>query len=123
MTQPQDKLIRILSDVLSEIKPNMKIKKPRKETKVISVYPDGFSYRIGKSNSKKVSFVEIDSAINELIDKHIITRDWYKISCLSEAHDKPCNFTSVGGVLEVLGYVKYKKSSYHSTEKFKELIM
>lgn len=91
----------------------MNFKKVRGISNIISVTDDGFSYRIGKNGIyKKVLYKEVEEAIKECELNGSIDRDWYDRTFPQRASSNPCNFTSIGGVLQELGYVVYSGSKY-----------
>lgn len=91
----------------------MNFKKVRGVSNIISVTDDGFTYRIGKKGSyKKVIYKEVEEAIKELELNGSINRSWCNITFVKSAASNPCNFTSIGGVLQELGYVVYNKNKY-----------
>ncbi|WP_341478573.1 hypothetical protein [Clostridium sporogenes] len=85
----------------------MKIEKPKKETEIIKITDNGFWYRIGEKNKKKVTYDEIEEAIKEIKEKGMLTRQWYKEKFPQISKNNPCNFTTIGGVL-----VKFKLAEY-----------
>ncbi|SHJ93294.1 hypothetical protein SAMN02745163_02861 [Clostridium cavendishii DSM 21758] len=91
----------------------MNFKKIRGVSSIISVTDDGFTYRIGKKgNYKKVLYTEVEYAIRECELNGSINRSWYNKKFSKRAASNPCNFTSIGGVLQELGYVLYNKNKY-----------
>jgi hypothetical protein len=91
----------------------MNFKKVRGASNIISVIEDGFTYKIGKNgNYKKVLFKEVEEAIKECELNGAISREWYNKTFSERAASNPCNFTSIGGVLQELGYVVYNDNKY-----------
>lgn len=96
----------------------MKFNKVKVSSRIIKVTDDGFTYPIGdKGKKKKVMFEEVEKAIEELEVAGSINRKWYEQLFPQRARNNPCNFTSIGGVLEKLGYVQYNDKQYIKIEK------
>ncbi|WP_251862256.1 hypothetical protein [Clostridium sp. Marseille-Q2269] len=90
----------------------MKIQKPTKETEVLKIMEDGFYYRIGKANQKKVTYEEIEEAIKEINKNGVLTRKWYKQRFPKISKDNPCNFTTIGGLLVKIQLAEYEMGKY-----------
>jgi hypothetical protein len=90
----------------------IKIKKPRKETEIIKITDDGFYYRIGEKNKKKVTYEEVGEAIKEVKESGILSRKWYRDKFYKTACSKPCKFTTIGGLLVKLQLAEYIKGKY-----------
>jgi len=91
----------------------MTFKKVRGVSNIIRVADDGFTYKIGNNgNYKKVLYTEVEAAIKECELNGAINREWYERVFSKRATSNPCNFTSIGGVLQELGYVVYKDNKY-----------
>ena len=104
--------------VKNKIYNGMPFNKVKCESKIIKVMDNGFTYSIGKNgNKKKVVFTEVEEAIVEIDKTGSINRKWYKDAFPKKAQTSSCNFTSIGGVLEKLGYVKYIDNNYIKIEK------
>lgn len=104
--------------VKSRIYNGMIFSKVKGNTNIIKVMKDGFTYAIGENrNKKKVTFREVEQAIIEIEQTGVINRRWYEKKILKRSKSNPCKFTSIGGVLEELGYVKYIKSNYVKLNK------
>lgn len=70
-------------------------------SKVIRIDEKGIYYAIGKmSNYKKVTFVELEAAFHELHNNYKITHEWFKETFPKQANSAPCNFTTIGGLLQ-----------------------
>lgn len=96
----------------------MNFNKVRGSSSIIKVTDDGFTYSIGNNgNKKKVTFEEVEKAIKEIEATGSINRKWYEQLFPKRANSNPCNFTSIGGVLETLGYVQYNDKQYIKLEK------
>lgn len=82
-------------------------------SQILNVSDDGFTYVIGKNGSfKKVTYEEVENAIKQIEIEGYINRRWFEAMFPKIAKSKPCNFTSIGGVLQELGYVTYIKNRY-----------
>lgn len=95
--------------ILQSIYVGKKIRKPRTETEILSIDEQGFYYRIGEKNKKKVTFLEIKGALEKLDRDRFINRKWYNDQFEKIAKSKPCNFSTIGGLLVDLGLVEYKE--------------
>lgn len=91
---------------------DMIFKKVTCSSKIIKVYNDGFTYKIGTNNSKKVNYEEVYEAIKEIEINGFINRKWYENTFPKKSKSNPCNFTTIGGVLQELGYVSYINGRY-----------
>jgi hypothetical protein len=95
----------------------MNFNKVKVSSSIIKVTDDGFTYAIGNNgNKKKVTFEEVEKAIKEVETTGSINRKWYEQSFPKRASSNPCNFTSICGVLEALGYVQYNDKQYIKLE-------
>ncbi|MGL5085242.1 MAG: hypothetical protein ACRC68_05920, partial [Clostridium sp.] len=54
----------------------------------------------------------VENAIYEIEQSGYINRKWFEKTFPKIANSKPCNYTSIGGVLQALDYVTYVESSY-----------
>ncbi|KYN79028.1 hypothetical protein A0J52_07065 [Clostridium sporogenes] len=90
----------------------MKIEKPKKETEIIKITDDGFWYRIGEKNKKKVTYDEIEEAVEEIKEKGMLTRQWYKEKFPKISKSRPCNFTTIGGLLVKFQLAEYTMGKY-----------
>lgn len=99
----------------------MKFKKVKGQSEILGIYNDGFTYIIGKAgNSKKVTFEEIESAIKAIEENGYINRSWHQINFPNISSSRPCNFTTIGGVLQELGVVDYVgRGRYNRVESTK----
>lgn len=80
-------------------------------SQILSISDDCFTYSIGKTgNYKKVTYDEAENAVEEIEIKGYIDRKWFEERYTKIANAKPCNFISIGGVLQELGYVSYVKN-------------
>lgn len=96
----------------------MNFNKVKRSSSIIKVTDDGFTYAIGNNgNKKKVTFEKVEKAIKEIEATRSIDRKWYEQSFPKRASSNLWNFTSIGGVLEALGYVQYNDKRYIKLEK------
>lgn len=73
-----------------------------------AIHSDGFTYPLGKNgNAKKVTYNEIAGAIETINRQGYIDRKWHETAFPKLAASRPCNFTSIGGVLQALEVVTY----------------
>ena len=87
-----------------------------------SIYNDGFTYAIGENgNTKKVTYDEIADAIEKINVQGFIDRRWHKTSFPKIAASRPCNFTSIGGVLQALEVVKYSGNGRYDDNKWNSI--
>lgn len=54
----------------------------------------------------------MEKVIKEIKETGSINSKWYEQTFPNIASSKPCNFNSIGGVLEVLGYAQYNEKKY-----------
>lgn len=88
------------------------IQKPNKSTFITTVDNDGFRYKIGEKNSKKVLFEELKIAISTLNDYKFIDRKWFYNTFKERAEHNPCNYTTIGGILINMDLAYYYKGRY-----------
>ena len=66
-----------------------------------------------KPYEKGVNLDEIIFAYEHLLKQGDFTRDWFNKNLSSCAKEGGCNFTTIGGVFELLGLVRYfKRGTY-----------
>ena len=111
MLMPQE-----LRDLVVELyKNNTVIPKPHTNTRILKIAvtningedKDGFSYSVGISEEKAVPFDTLYAAYQRLIGTGILLRAWYNETFPKEAANRPCNFTTIGGVFVVLGFAEH----------------
>lgn len=90
--------------------------KRRNETAVIYSIP---SHKEGKSHYEKgITYSEIFTALNELSKTGYLSRNWFNENLPNCAKEGGCNYTSLGGILELLGFAKYSENGkYKGVEK------
>ncbi|MEG1312638.1 MAG: hypothetical protein RSD47_11645 [Romboutsia sp.] len=103
----------------SSIYNGMNFHKVKGVSQILNVVDDGFTYAIGKNgNYKKVTYDEVENAIYEIEQRGYINRKWFEETFPKIAKSKPCNFTSIGGVLQALDYVTYVEKRYQKIIKY-----
>ena len=68
-----------------------------------------------KPYEKGVTNSELQSAFGRLIDKGEFSRSWFEQSMPECAKEGGCNFTTIGGLLVLLGYAVHERGVYRST--------
>lgn len=72
----------------------------------------------GRSLQKGVTISEWQTAEEEIRRSGEITRDWFNRKLMACAKEGGCNFTTIGGVFELLGLARYSaRGVYRSTGK------
>lgn len=67
---------------------------------------------------KGITYSEFLQVLNELSETGLVTRSWFNENLPECAKEGSCNFTSLCGILELLGYCKYsEKGKYVSYAK------
>lgn len=103
----------VYQEVINSIYVGMKIKKPRVESEIIAIEGTRILYSIGnKGNSKYITTEMLEDAFNEVITNGELSRTWFNNSFPNQAKTSPCSFTTLGGILEHVGLVGYKKNKY-----------
>lgn len=84
-------------------------------SRIIRIDGKGIYYSIGKIGSnKRVTFVELETAFNELQNNGMITRKWYRETFPKHVNSAPCNFTTIGGLLQHFGLAVYNGRGIYS---------
>jgi hypothetical protein len=68
-----------------------------------------------KPYQKGISVSEWVQAFEQLTNAGNFSRSWFERSMPACAKDGGCNFTTIGGVFELLGYAAYDRGTYRST--------
>ncbi len=107
----------IISLISNEIHIGTQIKKPSSVSSVLKIEPNKenafLKYSIGKmGSSKTVSQEEFIEAFKKIKEDGYINRMWYVEKFPYQHKNKPCNFTTIGGVFEILKIVTYKNGYY-----------
>lgn len=109
----------IAQTIRNEILPGMEIPKPlpkgqflvkgwgrrRGEDALIYTIPN--HKNPAKPYSKGITASEFESAYQQLHASGELTRQWFDDHISACAKEGPCNFTTVGGIFEILGIAKY----------------
>ena len=61
----------------------------------------------GNSYEKGITVSEFEMAFNELYSSNEFTRAWFNKHMPACAREGSCNFTSIGGIFEILGVAEY----------------
>lgn len=103
-----------IQKILPNIRVGEQIPKPNKAegTVILQVSKISFDYRIGKLNKKTVSFKEVEHAVCAIYELGEINRAWYKKHFPKESSHFPCNFTTIGGILQKAGIARYSRGKY-----------
>ena len=70
-----------------------------------------------KHYEKGVTITEFQIAHNELIKNGCITRSWFKKNLINCAEEGGCNFTTIGGIFELLREAKYSAKGIYISER------
>ncbi len=68
-----------------------------------------------KPYQKGITVSEWGQAFEHLTDAGDFSRSWFERSMPACAKEGGCNFTTIGGVFELLGYATYDRGTYRST--------
>lgn len=97
----------------SSIYEGMEFDKVKVSSKILQVKKDLFIYSIGSNgNYKSVSFEEVEAVIQKIDKNGFVSRSDYNLLFPKISISKPCNFTTIGGVLQRLKYVSYSYNKY-----------
>lgn len=100
-------------EVINSIYVGMKVKKPKVESIILAIDGTRIRYSIGnKGNSKYITTEMLEEAFNEVITNGEISKAWFNKMFPNQAKTSPCSFTTIGGILEHIGLVTYKKNKY-----------
>jgi hypothetical protein len=67
---------------------------------------------------KGVTEHEFEAAYNELMRSGFLTREWFNNALAACAKEGGCNFTTIGGVFQLLGIAEYStRGSYARTKQ------
>ena len=68
-----------------------------------------------KPYEKGISLPEWRQAFEQLNASGELTRAWFNAEMGTCAKEGGCNFTTIGGVFELLGYARYQRGSYRKS--------
>ena len=74
-------------------------------TKIVETEKEGFQY---SENRKYVPFETLFLCYKELLVSGELKTEWFKKTFPNEYKGRPCNFTTIGGVFELLNIATYK---------------
>lgn len=87
----------------------------RKQPAIIYSIP---SHVDRKSHYEKgITYSEFLKVMEELSDNGYVTRSWFNKNLSECAKEGSCNFTSLCGILELLGYCKYSEKGMYEAVK------
>jgi hypothetical protein len=66
---------------------------------------------------KGVTECEFEAAYNELMKSGSFTREWFNAALPACAKEGGCNFTTIGGVFQLLGIAKYSTRGTYARTK------
>jgi hypothetical protein len=70
-----------------------------------------------KPYEKGITVPEWDQAFEHLTDTGDFSRSWFEQSMPACAKEGGCNFTTIGGIFELLGYATHEWGTYRSTRQ------
>jgi len=109
----------IIEGIKSDIRPGTIIPKPQsaREYRVVgwgqSRGEDALVYSIptllsgGKASKKRIKISDFKAAYDVLVKTGQFTYSWFKDNLPDCAKDGNCNFTTIGGIFELLGVAQY----------------
>lgn len=115
----------ILHDIIQLVNENARVPKP-KSSEVYTLKRIGISrgkkavvYEIPKKikskqfSEKRIPLDVFEAAVHQIKTKGILSKTWFKQTYPDIDADGSCNFTTLGGVLELLKIVIYKQPGYY----------
>ena len=121
-------MTKVLADIERQIIPGTVIPKPQARGDFIA---KGWGVRRGKRAliytipnhktpakpyQKGITESEWVQAFEHLTDAGDFSRSWFERSMPACAKEGGCNFTTIGGVFELLGYAAYDRGVYRRTQ-------
>lgn len=109
----------ILERIKSDVRPGTVIPKPQSalEYRVVgwgqSRGEDALVYSIptrssgGKPSTKRIKISDFQAAYDVLVKTGKFTHNWFEENLPDCAKDGNCNFTTIGGIFELLGEAQY----------------
>jgi hypothetical protein len=88
--------------------------KRKGEDALIYIIP---SHTGSRPHEKGITMSEFTSAISELRNSGELTRAWFNQNLHRCANEGSCNFTSIGGIFELLGLVVYAERGRYVSKK------
>lgn len=93
----------------------LRLGKRRREIAVIYSIPN---HKEPSSHYEKgITYSEFLQVLNELSETGFVTRSWFNKNLSECAKEGSCNFTSLCGILELLGYCKYSEKGKYEAVK------
>lgn len=94
----------------------LRVGKRRNETAIIYSIPN---HKNKNSHYEKgITYSEFSRVLSKLSSSGYVTRRWFNDNHTDCAKEGSCNFTSLCGILELLGYCKYlEKGKYEAIKK------
>ena len=77
----------------------------------------GVSQALLSHYEKGITYSEFLQVLNELSETGFVTRSWFNKNLSECAKEGSCNFTSLCGILELLGYCKYSEKGKYEAVK------
>lgn len=68
-------------------------------------------------SQKRITITEFKDAYDELMRSGKINRRWFNSELSHCANEGGCNFTTIGGIFEILGIASYKKPATYVLQK------
>jgi hypothetical protein len=119
-------MAKVLNDIKAKITPNMVIPKPHasgdflvkgwgiRRGKPALIYTIPNRKTPTKPYEKGVTESEWEQAFQQLLGAGDFSRSWFEQSMSECAKEGDCNFTTIGGIFEALGYATYERGVYRS---------
>jgi hypothetical protein len=70
-----------------------------------------------KHYEKGITISEFSNAHNELVSSKEFSRQWFNKNMQLCAKEGACNFTTIGGLFEILGYAEYLERGLYTLTK------
>lgn len=93
----------------------LRLGKRRREIAVIYSIPN--HKKPSSHYEKGITYSELLQVLNELSETGFVTRSWFNKNLSECAKEGSCNFTSLCGILELLGYCKYSEKGKYEAVK------
>lgn len=113
----KEAVLMSFDELKKSIQPGLTFEKPNVQSSIIKINDTSFYYSIGQQgHSKKVTYDVFEQCYNRLYMAEELNRAWFKATFPSIAKASPCNFTTIGGLLQHFGLAYYRKSAYIKKE-------
>lgn len=91
----------------------LEFQKPTVSSVILKLNETDIEYSIGKNGRyKKVSFEVLEFAYKELVERGTLNRTWFAENYPIQSKNSPCNFTTLGGLLQHFNLATYIKGEY-----------